>query len=484
MKGALGLLGRDAVVYGLAGGVSRFVKVLLVPIVAKAFPAETYGVFDALGVYTYLLAALGVLGLDSVVVLFAGQGRAGGTEDRGAAATQALLLTAGTSALLALAVIVGSEAWSALLLDSRAFGSAVAWAGATVPFSSLLIFALSLLKWEFRRGWYLVASLGSVVVSIGLTYLVAFHTAYGLPGLFAASLAGQAVGAGVALWGCRDLFARPGPARLARRMVAIGIPFALIATAGAFTPSIDRFFVVRFASLESAGLYGVGQKIAALTALVLSGFQAAWGPFAVGMRDAAGRDRLFSRVLLLVAVWGVCLVTLLSLAAPTLAAVLATPMYAAGADVVPPLALAAVLTTVYFVVSIGSFLEGRSLRNLGAYAAGIAVTIALNAALATAGTSPVAIAWANCAGQAVAVVFMAALSHRVHPIAFPFTATAVVLAAGAGLASLAAAAGRSLPRPLVALALPGTVIAFGLVTWFAILQPAERRAIRGFRRPA
>ena len=482
MKAAMGLLGRDAVVYGLAGGISRFVKVLLVPVVAKAYPAETYGVFDALGVYTYLLAVVGVLGLDSVVVLFAKR-RGDRAHDGGSAATLALLLAAATSLVIAAIAIAGRETWSVVLLGSPAFAAAIAWAGATIPFSAVLIFSLSLLKWEFRRRVYLAASLGSVVASIALTWIVAFHTDYGLAGLFAASMAGQALGACVALWGCRDLFGPVGDNATARRMVGIGVPFVLIAAAGAFTPSIDRFFVVRVHSLEAAALYGVGQKVAALSALVLSGFQTAWGPFAVGMGEAPNRDRVFGRVLLLVAVWGVFLAILLSLAGPFLAATLATKAYAGAGAVVPPLALATVLTTVYFVVSIGSFLEGRSLLNLSAYSVGIGVTLALNLVLAARGSSPVAIAWANCAGQASAVACMAALSHRVHPIAFPYAAAGVTLMAGAGLAALAARAGRILPFPGLILAMLATTTAFGLLTWFAILQPAERRAIQVSRSP-
>ena len=481
MKDALRLLGRDAVVYGLAGGVSRFVKVLLVPIVAKAYPAAVYGVFDSLGVYGYLAAIAAVLGLDSAVVLFV-RPRTEDPAGRGGAATQALVMTAGAGIAVGLVVVAGRHLWSALLLGSDDFAASIAWAGAAVPFSALLIFALSLLKWEFRRGWFLMASLGSVVVSILLTWVVAFHTSYGLPGLFAASLCGQAAGAAIALRGCRGLFGRVTRFDMARPMLAIGLPFAVIGVAASLTPSIDRFFIVRAHSLADAGLYGVGQKIAALMALVLSGFQAAWGPFAIGMRDAPGRNQVFRRVLLLVTVWGVALATMLSFAAPRIAVVAATAEYGGAGAVVAPLALSAVLGAVYFIVSIGAFFEGRSLRNLAAYLAGVGVTLALDVAFTSAGAPPVAIAWANCGGQAAAVACMAVLAHRVHPIPFPYATTAAAIGAGAALATLAARAAPALGLPALASLLLATAVTFGLVTWFAIFQPAERRAIQALRR--
>ena len=74
MRRQLGFLLRDSFVYGLAGAVHRFVKVLLVPVVARAFPVEIFGAFDAAGVYVYALAVLGVLGLNSAVIIFATRG--------------------------------------------------------------------------------------------------------------------------------------------------------------------------------------------------------------------------------------------------------------------------------------------------------------------------------------------------------------------------------------------------------------------------
>ncbi len=482
MKRALGLLFRDSVVYGVAGGVARFVKVLLVPIVAKAFPAATYGVFDSVGVYGFLLAALGLLGLDSAVILFARPTAAARGEAQRRSASQGLFLVLLAASALGAVMALGGGRWSQLLLDDPQYAPAFFWAGLTVPCAAVLMYALSLLKWEFRRRWYLAASLGSATASVVLTYFVAYHTTWGLPGLFIASLSGQAAGAVVALIGCRDLFEFSFDRSLARRMLAIGLPFALIGVAAAFAPSLDRFFLARFHSLREVGLYGIGQKIAALLALVLSGFQAAWGPFAVSQRDSSRKGAVFGRVLLLVAAIGVLLATLLALAAPRLALLAASPAYIGGSGFVPPLALSATLGAVYFVVCIGAFLEGRSLLNLLAYATGLVVTVLINIALVSTHAPAIGVAWANCAGQAAAVISMTILSERVHPLGFPVgRATLVLLVGGA-----AAVAGGSLAPRMTTASLAGavavTLTAFGVAAWFAILRPAERRALRAMRR--
>jgi O-antigen/teichoic acid export membrane protein len=191
---------------------------------------------------------------------------------------------------------------------------------------------------------------------------------------------------------------------------------------------------------------------------------------------------VYGRVLLLVAAIGVLMSTLLSLAAPRLAVLAASRSYGGAEVFVPPLALSATLGAVYFVVCIGAFLEGKSLFNLLAYLSGIGVTVIANLVLVGLGAPAVGIAWANCGGQAAAVVCMAILSQRVHPIPFPFARTAVLLAGG-GLVAVAggALAPTMAPGALAGAAL-GVMAAFGLAAWYAILLPAERRALRAMHR--
>ena len=76
---ALRLLFRDSAVYGLAGAANRFVKVLLVPVIAKAFPAEVYGAYDSASVAVYALAIAGIMGLHSSVIILATRQPGSGT---------------------------------------------------------------------------------------------------------------------------------------------------------------------------------------------------------------------------------------------------------------------------------------------------------------------------------------------------------------------------------------------------------------------
>ena len=157
---------------------------------------------------------------------------------------------------------------------------------------------------------------------------------------------------------------------------------------------------------------------------------------------------------------------------------MAGPEYVGATAYVLPLGLSIVLATIFFVVSIGAFLEGRTAFNLYAYVTGVGVTLALNVVLVALETAPVAIAWANCFGQAASVTFMAWLAQRVHPVPYPFLRGAVTLAAAAGVGLLIARWAPEAGIGSVTGTLAALTAAAGLWGWFGVLSPAERRALR------
>jgi hypothetical protein len=153
---------------------------------------------------------------------------------------------------------------------------------------------------------------------------------------------------------------------------------------------------------------------------------------------------------------------------------MATEAYAGAAAFVGPLALSAGLSSVFAVVAIGSVLEGRTLHNLVAYVAGVAVTLGLNIVLALLKTPPIWIAWANLAGQATAVAIMAVLSQRVHKVPYPFLRTMLLL--GVGALAVTQLGGRVTSMSGTEIAAFALAVIAGTAAWlmFAVLTPAQR----------
>jgi O-antigen/teichoic acid export membrane protein len=149
------------------------------------------------------------------------------------------------------------------------------------------------------------------------------------------------------------------------------------------------------------------------------------------------------------------------------------------------------MSAVFTVVAIGSVLEGRTLNNLVAYVLGLGVTLAANVGLTILHTPAAGIAWASFLGQLAAVAVMAFLSHRSHPVPYPFgRSVLVLLTATFALFGLGRGDAR---HELGAAILWGAVatIAAALWIWFAVLTSTQRvrtvqwlRGRAGVGRPA
>jgi O-antigen/teichoic acid export membrane protein len=469
---------RDSMVYGVAGALNRVVKILLIPIVAKAYSTEIYGAFDSLNVYLYVAAVVAILGLNSAVVIVAtADGRASSPGNLRAPAVTSFRVVLAASAGLAGLLILGARIWSDLLLGSARFTTPLVWAALSIPCSAVFLFTLSLLQWSFRRTWYVGIAFGTAVLTIGLTWIAATRTPYGLTGFFVANLIGQGAGAAAGVFAARDMLHGDWDRGALRRLLALGLPFAVIGAAGTLLPSIDRLFLVQAHSLDTTAVYALGQKIAALSALVLAGFQAAWGPFAFARRSDPDKARLFSTGLLLVATAVAALGVLCVLAAPFISRVMATEAYAGAAMYVGPLALSTGLTAVFAVVAIGSVMEGRTLHNLAAYIAGLSVTLGLNIVLVLLRTPPVGIAWANMAGQLSAVVVMAALSQRVHHVPYPFVRTVLILVVAALVVAELGGRVATMSGAAISYLMLALVATTGAWCWAAVLNSEQRARI-------
>jgi O-antigen/teichoic acid export membrane protein len=290
------------------------------------------------------------------------------------------------------------------------------------------------------------------------------------------------VGSLVAIGAARDMVSGRWSRDAVRRLLAIGLPFAVISVAGGLLPAIGRFFLVHFHSLDDAGYYGLAQKIATLLTLLMAGFQAAWAPFAFARRADPDTRRLFATVLLIVGTVVAYASVVLVLLAPWLASTAATAEYGVSVTYVGPLALAAGMSPLFAVVAIGSLFEGRSVHNLVAYMIGLLITVGLNVLLAARHAPPVGIAWASLAGQVAAVVLMAVLSHRVYPVRFPFARLSVLLLAAAGaVAWLGAVVGVLTPGARAVTSALVTLLVLGWI-WLAVLEPSHRTRIRRYVR--
>ncbi|MCX6266798.1 MAG: oligosaccharide flippase family protein, partial [Bacteroidetes bacterium] len=286
---------KDSVLYGGAGAISKMVAVFLIPILARAFTKEDYGVVDAITVIGTLLMHLAVTGLDSATARFYYEKE--DTVFKKQIMTNALLFQLFFSLVISGLVILFSNEILRYYLHTTNYNYELKIMALSLPFTIIVKFTINLLKWTFQRTLFLFISLGTPVFIVSLTIL--FVKIYGaeIKNVFYAQLIGQFI---FSIFSCiiirHHLIAKPKLEYL-KPLLHYGLPLMLTTVIISVIPTIDRYFVNNYFGMEQLGIYAIAVKIAAFSSLAIFGFQTAWGPMSFSIHKEKNAYQTYNVVL-------------------------------------------------------------------------------------------------------------------------------------------------------------------------------------------
>jgi O-antigen/teichoic acid export membrane protein len=371
-------LGGETVVYGIAGTISRFIGIFLIPLYTRAFSPADYGKIAILTAFTTLLSTFIVLGLDSAT------GRWYYDSDDPERRTRVIASWFWTQIAVgwavALTVIALASPVANTLLGSPAPGGAnlVTLAVLTVPLSTFGKVIGNWLRYQRRPWMATIYFTASSLLTIAFVVLFVLVLKRGLPGLFlgqivAATITGVAAVTIMRKWLAPRGFSR----RLTREMLAFGLPLMPAAIAAWVTASADRFILKGFVSTAEIGIYSIGASLAAGMALLTGAFQMAWGPFAYSILGDPQSTRVYGKVFSVYSLLACTIGTALSLFAPLVLRIFTTPAYYGAASAVPWLVFAYVAMGATYIMALGSTIVKKS----GSVALSIFIGAAVNTAL-------------------------------------------------------------------------------------------------------
>jgi O-antigen/teichoic acid export membrane protein len=240
----------------------------------------------------------------------------------------------------------------------------------------------------------------------------------------------------------------------------------------------DRFFLVHMKGLAETGLYSIGVRISTALLLVLIALRTAWPAFAFSIKDDGEAKRTYGYVLTYVLYLCCWLSLALSLLAPWLVRLLATPRFHRAEEVVPLLVFGGTAFIAFNVMSIGI---GRAKKTQFNW------VITGGAALVNIGLNFVLIPPYGMIGAAISTLIaylvmffgMTIRAQQVFPVAYQWRRIALLVGAAVGLTVL----GKSLGVPLAGALLLSAVYPLVLLP-LGFYLPVERRRLRGLVRPA
>ncbi|MCO5124188.1 MAG: oligosaccharide flippase family protein [Rhizobacter sp.] len=447
---------------------------LLVPIYTRLLDPLAYGAFD-------LIITAGLL-VTLVVALEVGQGLAREWADHPAQrrqlASTALAFTVLSHAAFLAVALAASASLTQLLLGAPDFEAELRAGLVFIAANAVFLQLQSQFRWDMRPRAYAAVSLTYGVLTLALGAGLGYSC--GLRGV----LWGQAIAAGLCV--CMSLTMLRGQIGFGLswpqlgRMLRFSLPLVASGVALLVGQYVNRPMLAELASLEDVGIFGVGQRIAGLTLLLIVGLQGALTPLVYRHHREPGVPAQLARLFEgFVAVAMICCL-FLTVFARELVALIAAPEFVAAAALVPWLAPAALLSQMY-IFAPGIAIARKTHWQLVLTCLVAALAVYLNLQLIPR-LGAVGAAVANCLAAAAFLLMWVAASQRVY--ALPLRGPALGLAALAYVALAAlgrwvdhgvGSSGIGIVAKLIVLAsLAGALGALGLVPrrW----KPAPRAA--------
>jgi O-antigen/teichoic acid export membrane protein len=468
---------RTGAAYQLADAVAKVVALALLPVYTRHLTRADYGTAEVVLTTIILVSIILRLGLGEAFVRF--HYLDADPERRKRLARTATGTLALITTVAAGLVVIFPEPVSQLVLGEEQLDVIRAGALGLWAFTNLEL-AYALLRVEERARAFAIASLINVALTVLLTIWLVVIRDEGAFGLVLGNYMASAVVL-IGLWVAeRESLGWVSREQLGP-MLRFGLPTVPAEVSVFALFFVDRVWLFRFESADSAGLYSLSVKLAGIVIFTVRAFQYAWPPLAYSISDDAEAARVYARITTYYVLFTGLVVAGLALLGRWVVRLFAAPEFFEAHEALPWVSLGWALYGLFLVLVVMAGRARVTVRNAPAALCGLVVNIALLAVL----VPPLGIAGAGLAlvgAYLVMLVAMWALTRTLFAVAFEWGRLGrfVLIAGGLTVAGelllpTSGAAG-FIERTLVLAAIPP-------VLWAArFFRPGELAAARGLFR--
>ncbi len=366
---------KDVFIYGAAGGLSKSLMILLLPVYTRYFSPEEYGIVDLVTTVLMFLTITSMLAMEAAIGRYF-------YEAANEAENQKNLSTAfwtimGASAILVLLLYILAAPLSELLFESESYADLFIVAAAVLPLSNTYAFLTSVMRYVKKPVLYGLFSLVQITLTLGVSIFYVVGLEMGIIGVFYGQLTGFAGASSLMLIYSfsRNILGF----HWEKSTIVMYLRFSLPLIPGMFSGwannYVNRFIMLSFLSLAEIGLFTVAFRIASVFRILEDAVKMAWGPFVYESLQKENHKEMFRTVFSFSVLIIFTLVSVLALFANELLAIFATYEYNQAVSLMTILFLSLGLNALVQIVLIGPVITKKTHYNSLLQLAGLIVNV-------------------------------------------------------------------------------------------------------------
>ncbi len=433
MSGYLKRLAHSLGAYQLASILQKLLAVLLLPVYTARIAPQGYGIVETLATFVIFVSIVVRFGMIESFLRYYFTDRDRARQD--ALVRRAVLFLLVTTTLAGVALLIPA-APLARLITSRAVPGSFRIAVLGIWAFTNLELAQAVLRVDERLRAYAVCATTNVLLTVALSVVLVVVLGDGYNGLLIANYGVSTLVLLGLWWHLRERLLPAGGSvsDSMRTLLRFGLP-TVPAEASAYALSVlDRQYLVHQQGAAAAGRYAIAVKVAGAVVFLVQAFQYAFPPLAYSVGDDAQAARLYRLVTtyyVLIAGWVVAGLTLESRYIIRFLAPHAGYLQAYRA--IPWLSLGWALYGLWVVLLVVAGRARVTRRNFPAALVGLAVNVALLAALVP-GHGIVGAGVALCGAYLAMLAVMHLLVRRAFAVSFEWLRLAHLVVVLGGLA--------------------------------------------------
>ncbi|MEE2994083.1 MAG: oligosaccharide flippase family protein [Gemmatimonadota bacterium] len=428
MLQSLKRLTRHSAIYGLSNVLGRSMAFLLVPVYTHVIPTDEFGYFALIYSFIALMNVVFIYGMDAAFLRFY---LLDDTKKRETLSTGYLTMIF-TSVALAGLVALTADYIAPLIATSASLASYVRMAAVILAFDALNVIPFARLRGEGKAPLFAALGLVKVILELIGNYWLVVVQGMGLTGILISNMLGSGliflVLMPVTLRHVSFLWVRTN----ASALLKFGLPYVPAGACIIVIETIGTLMLERMADTATVGIYQAIRKMGVGMLLFVNMFRLAWQPFFLETSKQTDARPIFARVLtyFLVIISGVFLCIsfliddLITLRIGEYTFFKET--YWDGIGIVPPLLIAYILYGIYVNLTVGIYLEKKTIILPVITGTAALLCILTNLALIPSFGMYGAV-MASVVAYGVMVVGMYIVSHTYYPIPYEYMRIVKVL---------------------------------------------------------
>ena len=353
--------GKSSVIYSVGNWVNIFFGFVVTYILTRMFSKAEYGAYEMMRTVIGAMTMLVPLGIDSAITRFYSEH----TERK---LKSGVFVTGISFKLVSFAVVVSvlfmfKDFFVRLIFKGAEYGEIFFWGVLSGFALSVYNSFLNLLRLKFKATRHFVldslrGALYFLLLVLMLSYSHKIHFA------FEASFVVFVALIFFMLYDNRDIFDFSRGKPLLGKMLGFSLPLVPSAIAYYSMGYMDRYFLLKFADLESIALYSIAFRVASIVQLISSGFISAWPPFVYKKAEENEEEskKIFNGIFLIFGIILLFVGIFISIFSPELVTLLATEKYIKASVVVPVM----VYYTIFYIIT-GYFCVGIGIKKVTRY---------------------------------------------------------------------------------------------------------------------